>query len=57
MTFYNTSTKVDSFTIDKDNPANSTQLTLTASQNTQVLQLLELYKVDIMLLFQTIKVI
>ncbi|WP_297421114.1 metallophosphoesterase family protein [Clostridium sp.] len=33
---YSTPTKVDSFTIDKDNPSNSTQLTLKASQNTQL---------------------
>ena len=33
---YTTPTKIDSLTIDKDNPANSTQLTLNASQNTQL---------------------
>jgi len=33
---YNTPTKIDSLTIDKDHPANSTQLTLNASQNTQL---------------------
>lgn len=33
---YSTPTKVDSFTIDKDTPANSTKLTLSASQNTQL---------------------
>ena len=33
---YTTPTKIDSLTIDKDNPANSTKLTLTASQKTQL---------------------
>ncbi|MBU3182178.1 metallophosphoesterase [Clostridium psychrophilum] len=33
---YNTSTKIDDFTIDKDNPAKSTKLKLTASPHTQL---------------------
>ncbi|MDR3596403.1 metallophosphoesterase family protein [Clostridium sp.] len=32
----NTPTKIDSFTIDKDNPGNSTQLTLNPSKSTQL---------------------
>lgn len=33
---YNTPVKVDSFTIDKDNPSNSTKLTLNSSKDTQL---------------------
>jgi hypothetical protein len=33
---YNTPTKVDSFTIDKDKPSNSTKLTLNQSKDTQL---------------------
>lgn len=33
---YNTPTKIDTFTIDKDNPTKSTQLTLIASPNMQL---------------------